>query len=303
MALSIYAVMTQANHPLNRSGRAGFTILELSVVLVIIGLLTAAILGGQNLIDAAKIRAQIGQIDQFNTAVGMFQTKYGSLPGDMNAVDAATYGFASRPGTGNTGGGDGNGIIEAPTWDWSNNFHYSPQLCGEVAMFWNDLGTAQLIPGAYVGGAGTLGTNTCPTAATPAVLATLIPRAKMGAQAFITVVYDPAHGNHYFQIVVGYTIDNTGRFVGAAGPEDIPLTPIEAYKIDQKIDDGLPLSGSVTARLTDALEVFTWGPPSIQVPAAAAPGVCVVVTTNLYNISPSTGGKVPACSIRFPFSS
>jgi prepilin-type N-terminal cleavage/methylation domain-containing protein len=290
MVLSLYAMRTPANHPLNRSGRAGFTILELSVVLVIIGLITASILGGQNLIDAAKIRAQIGQIDQFNTAVGMFQVKYGSLPGDINATDAATYGFVSRPGAGEVGLGDGNGIIEASTAGWTNG-HDAAWLCGETAMFWNDLGTAKLrarqkiivtvwlrigwvfrlqraltgtlifcralIPGSYVGTAQVVTSNNCQTAADADALATLIPRAKMGVQAFITVLHDSADNNHYFQLITGYGMLATGVFAnpaGTVGYDGAVLTPIEAYNIDQKIDDGLPLAGSVTARQTDTLD-------------------------------------------------
>jgi prepilin-type N-terminal cleavage/methylation domain-containing protein len=47
----------------------GFTLIEMSIVLVIIGLIVGGVLVGQDLIRAAYIRAQITQIEKFNTAV------------------------------------------------------------------------------------------------------------------------------------------------------------------------------------------------------------------------------------------
>src|SRR5580658_7858400 len=93
-----------------REGAAGFTLIELSIVLVIIGLIVGGVLAGQDLIRAAAARAQITQIEKYNTAVNTFRGKYNALPGDMNAEAASQLGFPSRPGT--YGEGDGNGVIE-----------------------------------------------------------------------------------------------------------------------------------------------------------------------------------------------
>ena len=89
--------------------KAGFTLIELSIVLVIIGLITGGILVGQDLIKAAETRGQISQIEKFNTAVNTFEGKYGYLPGDIPNPYATQFGFQSR-GTW-TGQGDGNGMI------------------------------------------------------------------------------------------------------------------------------------------------------------------------------------------------
>src|SRR5580693_9186033 len=67
---------------------AGFTLIELSIVLVIIGLIIGGVLVGQDLINAAQARAIITDIERFNTAANTFESKYGCLPGDcVNATN------------------------------------------------------------------------------------------------------------------------------------------------------------------------------------------------------------------------
>jgi len=67
---------------------SGFTLIELSIVLVIIWLIIGGVLTGQDLIKSAEIRAQISQIEKYNTAVNAFKLKYNCTPGDCpNATD------------------------------------------------------------------------------------------------------------------------------------------------------------------------------------------------------------------------
>ena len=68
--------------------RSGFSLVELSIVLVILGLLTGGILAGQNLIRAAELRSVTTQFQNYHAAVMTFRDKYFALPGDMaNAED------------------------------------------------------------------------------------------------------------------------------------------------------------------------------------------------------------------------
>ena len=62
----------------------GFTLVELSIVLVIIGLLTGGILVAQSLIDTAKIQSQIKQVQQLDIAYYGFESRYRQIPGDSN---------------------------------------------------------------------------------------------------------------------------------------------------------------------------------------------------------------------------
>jgi prepilin-type N-terminal cleavage/methylation domain-containing protein len=79
-------------HPKNQ----GFTLIELSIALIIIGLIVGGILVGQDMINAAATRAQIAQIEKYQTAANTFYTKYGYLPGDIPAIPAAQFGLIAR---------------------------------------------------------------------------------------------------------------------------------------------------------------------------------------------------------------
>lgn len=90
--------------------RHGFTLIELALVLVIIGLVVGGVLVGRDLIEAGKIRAQINQIADIETQMNTFRLKYDCLPGDCpNATDA----LGNTYGSNTIVNGDGNGIIQS----------------------------------------------------------------------------------------------------------------------------------------------------------------------------------------------
>ena len=129
-----------------RSGRA-FTLIEMSIVLVIIGLIVGGILTGQDLIRSAGERAQITQIEKFNTAANTFRDKYGCLPGDLSAAQAAQFGFVSRPGT--RGLGDCNGLVEGYSATLNGGAFWNASLKGEPMLFWEDLSSAKMVEGTF----------------------------------------------------------------------------------------------------------------------------------------------------------
>lgn len=97
----------------------GFSLVELSIVLVILGLLTGGILAGQSLIRASELRSVGNDVGRFYTATQSFRDKYFALPGDM-AIATQIWGTQDNtPGTCKTTpsttiltcNGDGNGQI------------------------------------------------------------------------------------------------------------------------------------------------------------------------------------------------
>ena len=91
-----------------RSRQSGFTLVEIAIVLVIIGLLLGGVLKGQELINSAKIKNLANDLNGVSTAVYAYQDRYRALPGDdPGAVARWTLGAAdtsATPGTGKVEG-------------------------------------------------------------------------------------------------------------------------------------------------------------------------------------------------------
>ncbi len=297
--------------------KAGFSLLELTLSLIIIGLLVGSILVGQHLIDAAKISAQISQINTYHAAGATFQAKYQYLPGDIPNPYATNYGFSPR-GT-LAGQGDGNNIIEAQ--DSCGNSGITNGYangCGELAMFWVDLSTAGLLDSNITAqGAGYpsfTAHGNATLSSTPSVYQWL-PSAKIGQNNF---VYLFSHnGANYF--AVSSVTSFTWMVESTANPG---LTVQQAYSIDSKIDDGLPQSGSVTACYTNYNAGgfhygWAWAAGNLNVGAPGTQG-CTPYTgatpyapTNCYDnnnvagaqetYSLSQNANQPNCALSFQF--
>ncbi len=81
----------------------GFTLVELAIVLLVMGMIAGAIFKGQDLIESARIRSILNDFNRFRLAVVMYQETYGMLPGDDNHASAHFGGEVTN--------GNGNGII------------------------------------------------------------------------------------------------------------------------------------------------------------------------------------------------
>jgi prepilin-type N-terminal cleavage/methylation domain-containing protein len=107
--------------------RGGFSLVELSIVLVILGLLTGGILTGQNLIRAAELRKITQTIETIRAAHYTFRDKYFALPGDMrNATDfwgEASDGCPSGIADG-TCNGDGDGMIDDDAHEFTRQWQH-----------------------------------------------------------------------------------------------------------------------------------------------------------------------------------
>jgi prepilin-type N-terminal cleavage/methylation domain-containing protein len=109
-----------------RNSQDGFTLVEIAIVMVIIGLLIGGVLKGQAMVQNAKVKRVAKQMDEVRAAVMAFYDKYGMYPGDENIA-------AIPPGTDNEG--DGSGQIGG----------------AELYEVFQDLQLAGLISGIYNG--------------------------------------------------------------------------------------------------------------------------------------------------------
>jgi prepilin-type N-terminal cleavage/methylation domain-containing protein len=93
---------------------SGFTLIELSIVLVIIGLLVGGVLVGRDLIKASELRQLNSRFVELETAIHTFRLKYGvALPGDWNNADSF-FGGQSYCISTTVCNGNGDGYIMTP---------------------------------------------------------------------------------------------------------------------------------------------------------------------------------------------
>ncbi len=220
--------------------KKGFTLIELSIVLVIIGLIVGGVLVGRDLINAAAIRSQISQIEKFNTAVNTFYGKVRAWPGDMDTASAASFGLPAHLGApGACGIFSNDGLIQGyTTWTGEGDCgQISGQGSYETGQFWTDLASpagGQLIEGNFSGVNGS-----CASDINVSNVATCMPAAKIGSNNYINVLTGIG-GNFYLLGALPATDTGDNELLGYPS-----LTVAEAYAIDKKMDDGFPTTGNV----------------------------------------------------------
>jgi prepilin-type N-terminal cleavage/methylation domain-containing protein len=275
----------------------GFTLIELSIVLVIVGLLAAGILVGRELIEAARIRAQIAQIEKINTAVNAFRLKYGDIPGDLQASEAEASGFTAR--SGEASHGDGSGTLQSCS---TQGVITSDQYFGcETALFWSDLSKANMIPGNFA-------------AATDDYVLMMnmvqnnidqyMPKSALGGYLAVfsyalleDVMSLPSAARckqiFCYSLIKSMTTLNDGRLTAQLG-----ITPAQAYAMDTKMDDGKPVTGTVLAGPSGAANGYSFTLHYIPQPATDAR--CRERAKNEYYVTPDHA-DLPECIVNFAY--
>lgn len=94
--------------------QSGFTLIEIAVVLVIIGLLLGGVLQGQQLIENSRVKSATNDFNGIAAAAFSYQDRYGRLPGDDPGTGATATDLQGRGDSwAATADGNGNGVIDS----------------------------------------------------------------------------------------------------------------------------------------------------------------------------------------------
>lgn len=109
-----------------KSQQSGFTLIEIAIVLVIIGLLLGGVLKGQEMIENSRIKSVVADMRGVSAAYNSYIDRFRAVPGDETAVIMNARGWTG------TAVGNGNGVLTiTPAQTFTN--------AGEQAAFWRAL--------------------------------------------------------------------------------------------------------------------------------------------------------------------
>ncbi len=210
---------------LNRTSQSGFTLVELAIVLMIIGLLIGGILRGQELMENARVTSTIQQTKAYDGATTTFRDSYSAIPGDIANPGARLANCVAAPC--NTAG-NGDGLVGNPV-----------PITGNVAgagtenvRFWTHLASARLISG------------TNPTS-TIVAAGEMLPIAKIAGVFHVIQINSPAVAPAPPISGLFLNLRNGAGGTLAEGPGLAAVSPNRAAQFDRKLDDGLPRTGDV----------------------------------------------------------
>lgn len=228
---------------MQNSAQKAFTLIELSIVLVIVALLAGGIVAGRTLVHMYELRAMVSEVTKITITINTFRDKFKGYPGDL--TNATNFWGAADNGDGlgsdcgdvettdgKTCNGNGDGQIDAGAVNgvW------------EKFRMWQQLADAGLIPDTYSGaptaGAAYIGTGR------------QWPAAKLKPAGYeLTYWPFPYYNNptgHFIKIAARATTDLLGLNGAFISPDD-------AVTLDTKLDDGYSNSGRLVA--IDSIDV------------------------------------------------
>ncbi len=198
----------------------GFTLLELSIVLVIIGLIVGGISVGSRLIESSRVKSTASQLADLNASIYNFLDLYRQMPGDFRQASLMISGALDGNGNGKVCVDHTNPCITPTTID-----EVTAGQTNELMGVFNHLSQAELTEGSFNGS----------QAAT--IIGRNVPKLKIGERG-----------------ILGYTDSNENAFIWYLGIADtttatidgVPaFTPKQAFELDNILDDGLPGFGSL----------------------------------------------------------
>jgi len=255
----------------------GFTLVEMLIVVVIVGLLIAGVLVGRSIIRSARITSTVQQINQLKISVDGFKDKYGQLPGDLEDAQRLIPGCTAAcdislgPVGPNIGDAAGNGSIGFQDWDFiafqskkigGSQPSSAYAVSAETTLFWYELEATGFIKG-WVDSSGLTGDLT-----STVIFGESVPKAKIGGGFLAGNSSGLLSGTLYTDLgrplsigsfsamgtiikLIIYPDPSDPAYFGSNYRPKTPglqvVSPYVAATIDRKIDDGNPDSGGVQA--------------------------------------------------------
>jgi prepilin-type N-terminal cleavage/methylation domain-containing protein len=228
------------------SRQHGFTLLEFSMVIVLMALIVGAIFIGHSMIRSSELRAVVTEVARYTQAVTDFRDKFRALPGDFNGAtalwgaangDAAGCIVSSGIGT-QTCDGNGDGRITTQAVITAGTQY-------EQFRAWQHLAIAAMIEGFYTGVAGSEGPQ-------DALIDINVPRSRLSGVGYglISMTSNEAAASPHYYTMNYLHMLQFGSDTGIVSPSSMigpVLTTDEALSIDKKQDDGMPGTGKIVA--------------------------------------------------------
>ena len=269
------------------ASKNGFTLVEMSIVIVIIAIIISAVSIGSSLTKNANLRTIISEYNYYQEAIFAFNHQYGYLPGDI-PIASNIWSNCDSTGSNNSNycNGNGDGYIEITnSTGGTGPFGNSASILAEGKMAWRHLTLAKMIKGNYDGVISSSWSvnslNTYPQSSYTGLIWTFD-----NSNQYSASIYTPANGG------VGNSLSLIGYNNNGGSQNYAPaLTPTDSYNLDNKIDDGLPSNGFVAASYV--YQQSNHATTSCTASDATLP----VVANNSYKLTNNNS----ACSIYFYF--
>lgn len=216
-------------------GIKAFTLVELAISMIIIGLLIGGTIKGLEFIENSRVTSTLAQIKSYDTAITAFRDIYGAWPGDIVNPAGKIPSCTNDPCTRS---GNGDNVIGFLVGSSATGGVLTVDNQPELYTFWLHLGSANLIAG----------NNPTTTNTTLTQYGDIIPAAKMGG-GFNIGSFNWSSGSNYQDPFAG-----TALLLGDRPPSywgTLPTTgpyghnALRLYTLDMKLDDGKPTTGNI----------------------------------------------------------
>lgn len=210
----------------SRAAQGGFTLVELAIVLMIIGLLIAGILRGQEILNTARMNRTVKDIQAFSAAIATFHGKYDAMPGDMRNAQARVENCTVALSSCYNGNGDGTVGTRVLLWIGGQQ-----GITTENTQFWKHLALSKIIGGVNPQANTTMWGSSHPVASVG------------GGYTVVASMQDPSDPTgSAFNGALALRLH--GDLTNAIVDQSPTLTPHQAAYIDRKLDDGFANTGT-----------------------------------------------------------